>query len=867
MEQRRSYAVRIGPFGPGSSHVLSIDGREQISHRFRYQITLLSAVPPALFERATLGRPAALAMRVGAERRTIHGVVTAVRLVGGRVAYGRDAHEYLVRLEPRVALLSLRAGSRIFRDQRADQVIETILAGVGATSAFRLERRLPSCDYLTQLEETDWSVVRRLAAENGLLFYFEPPPAEPLLERALDEVAELEAPLDLAALAGLLDEAPPAPGEVMVFTDRASYPSIARYGGAPTLRYRDRGELGGGEQIERFTLTRRIRPTAARYRDYDPARPTAPIEARLSMRDDPDGEVDPRTDEAVSTRNLGEAAAEILADAFDRCVEPASLELYEHGGRHLFPDWDKSHDEPGRILREARRSARLADGGGRSARLAAGHVFGLEDHLDLSGEYVVVSVRHRGRQDFHGVEGETAHRAELRCAPANVPFLPKRPPKRSVQSCFTATVVGPEGHDVFTNAQGEIKVRFHWDRRVGDPEAASAWIRALQPWAGPGWGTQFIPRVGMEVVVVFEGGDPDRPLVLGSLYNGVTPTPFRLPHDKTRSGIRTRSSPQGEGYNELSFQDAKGAEQVYLRAERNLDAWVRADRSGLIGGHDRLDVRGDRSTTIGRRSTLRVGDARVTVIGADEQLEVHGRRVTRVAGASEEQVGGNLTQRVGGSEHKAVAGSLALSAGGDLTANVAGSLSAIVGTGAAGPGSLALHVEGTAALTGREVVEIASDRELLLRCGSSFIRVAPGEIEISASKISVAAEDARLALAEGEAKLKVESLAQVVSDDAVVLRSSGASVALGGQAKIDGSQVLLNSPEQASDSIETSSLEPIHLELIDDDGAPIPHQRFRIELQGGGAVTGYLDHEGKAALVIPEGGQLTFPDLRGVEQA
>src|SRR5690606_19218817 len=133
--------------------------------------------------------------------------------------------------------------------------------------------------------------------------------------------------------------------------------------------------------------------------------------------------------------------------------------------------------------------------------------------------------------------------------------------------------------DIHTDQHGRIKVRFNWDRApdsfAGDH---TCWLRVSQSWAGntaPGF--LFIPRVGMEVVVAFVDGDPDRPLVTGCVYNGENPTPGMLPIEATKSMIRTRTVPHGMGYNELSFEDAMGRERVHLRAERDLDELVLRD--------------------------------------------------------------------------------------------------------------------------------------------------------------------------------------------------------------------------------------------------------------------------------------------------
>src|SRR5262249_44782585 len=148
------------------------------------------------------------------------------------------------------------------------------------------------------------------------------------------------------------------------------------------------------------------------------------------------------------------------------------------------------------------------------------------------------------------------------------------------QVAETAVVVGPEpgaaltpelasARNIYTDAHGRIKVQFHWDLEGRRDDKSSCWLRVSQPWAGAGWGAQFMPRIGMEVVVTYLGGDLDRPLVTGCVYNATHTPPFALPENATRSGLRTQSVPSGHGANELWFEDGDGREQVYLHAQRN----------------------------------------------------------------------------------------------------------------------------------------------------------------------------------------------------------------------------------------------------------------------------------------------------------
>ncbi|MBK8691621.1 MAG: type VI secretion system tip protein VgrG, partial [Deltaproteobacteria bacterium] len=233
--------------------------------------------------------------------------------------------------------------------------------------------------------------------------------------------------------------------------------------------------------------------------------------------------------------------------------------------------------------------------------LMPGLAFTLAGHqrADLDQAYLVTYVEHRGqawsdiptevRASEHllasaggrggaGPWGSAVQRYTNRfeVIPLAVPFRPARTVARPVvQGAQTARVVGPAGEEIHTDPHGRIKVQFHWDRVGAEDEHSSCWVRVQQNWAGSGWGFQFIPRIGMEVVVTFLEGDPDRPLVTGCVYNGENGYPYGLPGCKTQSGVKTNSSQTNGGYNEIRFEDRAEEEQVYVQAQRNMDTLVK----------------------------------------------------------------------------------------------------------------------------------------------------------------------------------------------------------------------------------------------------------------------------------------------------
>ena len=193
-------------------------------------------------------------------------------------------------------------------------------------------------------------------------------------------------------------------------------------------------------------------------------------------------------------------------------------------------------------------------------------------------------------------------------------------------------MVGPKGEEIYTDEYGRVKVQFHWDREGKRDEKSSCWIRVGQIWAGAGWGGMFIPRIGQEVIVDFLEGDPDNPIVTGRVYHATNTTPYPLPADKTKSTIKSDSSPGGGGSNELRFEDAKGDEEVYLHAQKDWSIAVENDKNQAVGHDESLYVSNNRTKTVGADETITVDKNRtITVANGDDGLTVaKGHRTVKV---------------------------------------------------------------------------------------------------------------------------------------------------------------------------------------------------------------------------------------------
>lgn len=230
-------------------------------------------------------------------------------------------------------------------------------------------------------------------------------------------------------------------------------------------------------------------------------------------------------------------------------------------------------------------------GAGNAPDLRPGATFSLNDEsgAGLSGTYVVTAVRHSAfRRITNGVVN-LYYGNEFQVIPTSVRYVPAlKTPKPLTHPC-SAVVTGASGEEIYTDGYGRIKVQFHWDRVGQNNEKSSAWIRVTTPWSGKNWGMIFIPRVGQEVLVDFVNGDPDEPVVVGSLYNADNMPPYTLPANQTQSGIKTRSSKGGTptDFNEIRFEDKLGSEALNITAQKDF---------GLVAGNNATMTAGNTLT-------------------------------------------------------------------------------------------------------------------------------------------------------------------------------------------------------------------------------------------------------------------------------
>ena len=633
------------------------------------------------------------------------------------------------------------------------------------------------------------------------------------------------------------------------------------------------------DKLTRFSLRNTVRSSGAVFRDYDPDRPMVRLQsAAVSTQPFPPSPFEIAAAALAAAENAASvvqsvaplpsaatsaiSAFESVAETADAAVNAAAgalgqkvpFEVYDHHSPFLFPKWGFGNEEAPRILRQKRRRVSIATGEGGCSDLSPGHRFALQDHpaSQLDGAYLVLSVEHRGetRPDAEGPW--RVYQNVFECAPAEMPYPPPRPKRKSVQVSLTATVVGPPGEEIHVDEKGQIKVQFHWDREGRYDDRSSCWIRVMQPWAGAAWGHQFIPRIGMEVVVAFEGGDPDKPMVLGSLYNGTHPPSFKLPDDKTRSGIRTSSSPGGGGFNELSFEDAAAREQIFLHAQRDLDEVVERNHTLLTRNDELLRIIGNRVDRIERNLDEHVS--------GNHTSRVDGNRIDVVAGSSDRRVSGMLVTRVEGKERREVQRNADLVYAEDLTTRVLGNITTLVGKS---PKKRAwvTHAEGTAELSGLDCVKLVSEKEVVLSVGKSSLRIGPDRIELSAPAITTTGKGGSMSVDDEGLALKSKDDAQLSMGKKMLMKTEAASMSMEKEVKVDGTKILLNSPEDAKDEPPKDPEPPTKVEVVDQDGNPLAYQRFIVKQDDESEIGGKTDKDGKAELDLKSSGKAIFPDL------
>jgi type VI secretion system secreted protein VgrG len=473
----------------------SFTGSEGISQLFCFQLELFSENKRIKFE-DILGQEIAFGVSGPEEEeepRCIHGIVTAFAQLPDTSRFSR----YRAVVSPKLWILSQKQNCRIFQSLTVPDILKKVLAGMDV--AWELQGSYQPRDYCVQYRETDFNFVSRLMEEEGIFYFF----------RFTKEAHKL-----------------------VVSDNKASHRDMP---GQRSLIYE---EVAGGvrdeARISSWIKTQELGPGKFSMQDYCFETPQTNLLAQQDI---------------LPNITVGKINHKLKVGGNDR------FEVYDYPGR--YDNKGSGTDIVKRTMEQIEMSQFVIQGESNVFHLTPGYRFSLTNHPHAEGSYVLTSITHTASEGgFHSSEevGQNHYANSFRSIPFSLAYRPSQvAAKPHVWGCQTAVVVGPSGEEIYTDKYGRVKVKFHWDRDGQRNESSSCWIRVATHWAGHQWGAIHLPRIDQEVVVDFLEGDPDRPIIVGSVYNATNMPPYGLPSNKTQSGIKSESSqgsvcPRAKGY-------------------------------------------------------------------------------------------------------------------------------------------------------------------------------------------------------------------------------------------------------------------------------------------------------------------------------
>lgn len=531
------------PLGQDAVLLEKFHGTEALSELFHFRLDLL-AEDPIDFDRLLGQNVTIRVVLANGTERWLNGIINSLS-AGAQVAglkRNTTLRRYEAELAPALWLLTQRVQSRIFQNRSVPDILKQILHDDWQLKVtFQLVGTYQPRNYCVQYRETDFAFVSRLMEEEGIFYFFQHGDKSHTL-------FVTDSSLSLGEVA--------APSAVVYDTLRSGQST--------------------GPRVWSWRKTQKMVPYKFTLQDYCFQMPHSDLTRQESVS----GSV---------------AAGTVKHQLNHQCTTQGTdmLEIHEFPGRfaHCFDEVDKlgavhakeleklfaDNERLVKIRMEesAARSLNLG-GAGDAANFITGQTFTLAQHFDADGSYLLTRVEHRA--SLQGVytalsqEKVPIYENTFACIPSTCLYRPPRgTPEPKIEGTQTAVVVGPKGQEIFIDKYGRVKVRFHWDRQAGADGERSCWIRVAQFWAGNSWGAFFWPRIGHEVVVAFEEGNPDRPLIIGSVYNAANMPPLSLPAQAMRGGIKSCiffGNPAVNA-NAIIFHDAPQEAYVQVHSEKN----------------------------------------------------------------------------------------------------------------------------------------------------------------------------------------------------------------------------------------------------------------------------------------------------------
>ncbi|WP_175693229.1 type VI secretion system Vgr family protein [Burkholderia ambifaria] len=679
LQSNRLFTIQTPMKGRSDLVLVDFHGTEGLSQNFEFHVRLASQDSNIELKKL-IGQPVTITLQLtdalaSSEERYFHGYVANFT----HLDHDGSFTVYSATIVPWLWMLSRSRDIRIFQEESTEAILSKVFREYGkiASFEFRLSKATKNRSYCTQYRETDLEFVERLMQEDGLFFFF---------EHAKDN-------------------------HKLIITDNsiAAKPISGR---SPVLQYTKGEALDNLAVITSFQASRQLESTNVGLKTFDYKVPHA--------------------------RRFVSGGTEVNQG------EVPSYEVYDYLGEHGFPDSDR-----GEALTRFRTQALAAHskifiGTSTSRRVSPCQYFELDDHYDHGStkpedrQFLLTTVTHSGTNNYQAGEGAATYQCSFTCIRKKIPYRPAFTIERpTIIGPQTAVVVGPEGEEIYTDNLGRVKVQFHWDRLGKRDQGSSCWVRVGQPWAASGFGMIQIPRIGNEVVVIFLDGNPDRPLIISSVYNSANMPPWGLPANATQSGILTRSTKTGNvnTANAIRFEDKNGAEEVWLHAEKDQrievehdeSHWVGNDRAKNIDHDETVHVKHDRTETVDNNETITIGVDRTEHVGNNETLTVGGNRVETIEGMQ------NLLIALASAEEVGLAKALVV--GGAYTITVVGAMNTAVGLAQAEEVGLSktTKVGKTFTITAGDRIELRTGKASIVLESNGNISIRGGNIQIVGS--------------------------------------------------------------------------------------------------------------------------------------
>ena len=487
------------PLGKDELLLARFSGSEGVSRLFEFELVLFSEDHMIDFKKI-IGKEVTVRIKLHDEKeRFFHGIISRFSQKSGDIKTGSEAPKfsyYTATMVPFFWMLTQTADSRIFQNKSVPDVIEQIFKDQKVVNyEMNLAGSYEPKEYCVQYRETDFNFVSRLMEQEGMYYYF-----------------KHEEKKHTLVVSDSVDGNVPCPNQK----------EVKYQVGTSALESEDK--------IFEMEMEQEIRVAKYTVNDYNFKVPNSDLKAEVSTQ-----------------QPLGSGEREI----YDY---PAEFTTLDEGDRLA-----------NLRIQEEEAQVTTISGSSRCRDFSSGHTFDLKNYYrsDMNDKsYVLTAVTHEANEpiDVGGSEGVADYSNRFSCIPLDVPFRPVRQtPKPVAEGTQPAIVVGPSGEEIYPDEFGRVKVQFIWDREGKKDENSSCWIRVSQQWAGPNWGAMFIPHIGHEVIVDFVEGDPDQPIIIGSVYNGNNKPGDALPENKTRSVIRSW------GDNDIIIEDKEGDKHIQIK--------------------------------------------------------------------------------------------------------------------------------------------------------------------------------------------------------------------------------------------------------------------------------------------------------------